>query len=164
MRENRVKIVPMKRLLLSIAISVGAATAASADFETGRTAFFAGDFETAYRELYPEAEAGHADAQEIVGIYYALGIGRDVDYDKAFDWYMKSSLQGHAGAQSGVGWYYEVGLGSVPVDFVKAHMWYTLSTIGGDPDAAISLEDLETEMTREQIVEAQQMAAEYLAQ
>ena len=152
----------MKNLLLSIAICAGAATAASADFETGRAAFFAGEFDTAYRELYPEAEAGNADAQEIIGIYYALGIDRPVDYSIAFDWYMKSSLQGHAGAQSGVGWYYEVGLG-VPVDFVEAHVWYTLSTIGGDPDAAISLEDLETQMTREQIAEAQRIAAEHPA-
>lgn len=147
-----------------VALSGAVATPAAADYAQGHAAFMAGDFDTAYKELYPEAMAGDANSQEIIGIFYALGIGREVDYNKAFDWYMKASLQGHAGAQSGVGWYYEVGLGDVPVDFVKAHMWYTLSTMGGDPDAAISLEDIETEMTREQIHAAQQMTAEYLAQ
>ncbi len=151
------------RVALTAGLMTGISGAAVADFAAGHAAFMAGDFETAYAELYPEAQAGDANAEEMIGIFYALGIGRDVDYDQAFDWYMKASLQGHAGAQSGVGWYYEVGLGNVPVDFVKAHMWYTLSTIGGDPDAAISLEDIETEMTREQIVAAQQMADAYLA-
>ncbi len=153
----------MRGLALAAGLMAGTAGEAQADFAAGRAAFMAGEFETAYAALYPEAQAGDANAQEMIGIFYALGIGREVDYDAAFDWYMKASLQGHAGAQSGVGWYYEVGLGDVPVDFVKAHMWYTLSTMGGDPDAAISLEDIETEMTREQIEAAQQMAADYLA-
>lgn len=70
-------------------------------------------------------------------------------------------MKGHPGAQSGIGWYYEVGRGMPAPDFVRAYLWYTLSAIGGDPDAAISLEDIERKMTREQIDQALLMVNDY---
>lgn len=51
-------------------------------------------------------------------------------------------FEGAPGAQSGIGWYYEVGRGLTGIDLVRAYMGYTLSAIGGDPDAAISLEEV----------------------
>jgi TPR repeat protein len=51
-------------------------------------------------------------------------------------------MKGHPGAQSGVGWYYEIGRGLPAPDLVRAYMWYGLSAIGGDPDAAISQEEV----------------------
>lgn len=155
----------MRRILLALPICFGLVVPATADYEAGHRAFMAGDFATAYAELLPVAEAGDANAQEMIGVLYALGLaGLPQDRRAAFDWYMLASEQGHAGAQSGVGWYYEVGLGGVPVDLVTAHAWYTLSTIGGDPDAAISLEEIEKEMTGEQIAAAQAVAAALLAE
>ena len=152
-----------KGLLFALFIGLGLTRAGLADYEAGHRAFLTGDFATAYTELLPAAEAGSANAQEMIGVLYALGLGGlPQDRQEAFKWYMRASEQGHAGAQSGVGWYYEVGLG-VQVDLVKAHAWYTLSTIGGDPDAAISLEGIEKKMTRKQIAAAQALAQELLA-
>ncbi len=153
------------RNTLSAAVLLGlaVATPASADFQAAMAAWQQQDYRQAMSELVPVAAAGNADAQELIGVLYALGLGVKQDRVKAFEWYLVSAENGHAGAQSGVGWYYELGLGGVPIDFVQAHMWYTLSTIGGDIDAAISLEDIETQMTPEQISQAQQMAADYLA-
>ena len=62
---------------------------------------------------------------------YALGLGVERDPERAFEWYLRSSLKGHPGAQSGLGWYYELGLGMPAPDLVRAYLWYGLSTIGG---------------------------------
>jgi hypothetical protein len=72
-------------------------------------------------------------------------------------------MKGHAGAQSGVGWYYEVGRGLPAPDLVRAYMWYALSAIGGDPDAAISLEQVQQKMTPEEIAKAHVLIDDYRA-
>ena len=40
-------------------------------------------------------------------------------------------------------------------------MWYALSAIGGDPDAAISQEEVVKKMTQEQIDHAHELIADY---
>jgi len=92
---------------------------------------------------------------------YAMGLGVEQDYRRAFEWYLRSSMKGHPGAQSGIGWYYEVGLGMPSPDLVRAYMWYVLSAIGGDPDAAISQEEVIKKMTSEQIKEAHELIDDY---
>ena len=92
---------------------------------------------------------------------YALGLGVERDDVRAFEWYLRASMKGHAGAQSGIGWYYEVGRGMTAPDLVRAYMWYTLSAIGGDPDAAISLEEVVKKMTPEQIEKAHVLVGDY---
>ncbi|KAG1647625.1 Sel1-repeat-containing protein YbeQ [Nymphon striatum] len=108
-------------------------------------------FEQAYAALSPLARSGNADAEELIGVMYALGLGVEKDDRRAFEWYLRSSLKGHPGAQSGIGWYYEVGRGLPAPDLVRAYMWYTLSAIGGDPDAAVSQEEVTKKMTKQQI-------------
>ncbi|MHA1571103.1 MAG: tetratricopeptide repeat protein [Alphaproteobacteria bacterium] len=120
------------------------------------------DFIRAMSELMPVAEAGDATAQELVGVLHALGLGVPQDRAKAFAWYLRAAQNGHAGAQSGVGWYYEVGLGGVPVDLVLAHTWYTVSAVGGDIDAAVSVTEVEKKMSSEQISAAQLAARRQL--
>ena len=133
---------------------------ALADIERGRDLMEEGRFEEAFDEFWPAARSGNADAEELIGVMYAMGLGVERDDRRAFEWYLRSSMKGHPGAQSGIGWYYEVGRG-VPVDLVRAYMWYTLSAIGGDPDAAISLEEVVKKMTREQIDEALVLVNDY---
>ena len=108
-----------------------------ADIEEARDAMEANQFNEAMQLLRPAANAGNADAEELIGILYAMGLGVDRDDRRAFEWYLRSAMKGHAGAQSGIGWYYEVGRGLPEIDLVRAYMWYTLSAIGGDPDALI---------------------------
>ena len=151
--------------IFSIGLMAGVAAApAQADLAGGLEAWKVGDFEAAMAELVPAAEEGDADAQELIGVLYALGLGVEQDRAKAFEWYLVSAENGHAGAQSGVGWYYEVGLGGVPIDLVKAHMWYAVSAVGGDIDAAMSVTEVEKKMTREQIDVAQAEATAFLNQ
>ncbi len=137
------------------------ATPVWAEIEEARDLMEAGRFEEAREALLPAARSGNADAEELIGVMYALGLGVERDPERAFEWYLRSSMKGHPGAQSGVGWYYEVGLGMPAPDLVRAYMWYALSAIGGDPDAAISLEEVVKKMTAEEIARAQVLINDY---
>ncbi|MCJ8323012.1 MAG: sel1 repeat family protein [Rhizobiales bacterium] len=132
-----------------------------AEIETGRDFMDAGNFEQAMKEFIPAARTGNADAEELIGVLYAMGLGVERDDVRAFEWYMRASLKGHAGAQSGIGWYYEVGRGINAPDLVRAYTWYVLSAIGGDPDAAISQEEVVKKMTVEQINKAHVLIDDY---
>jgi TPR repeat protein len=146
----------------SIAISLALlANPAFADLEDARDLMEAGRFEQAYEALWPAARSGNAEAEELIGVMYAMGLGRPQDDQRAFEWYLRAAMKGHPGAQSGVGWYYEIGRGLPAPDLVRAYMWYTLSAIGGDPDAAISLEEVVKKMTAEEIEKAHILVADY---
>lgn len=149
------------RTALAVVCLTLAATPTFADIEAARDLMETGKFEAAREALWPAARSGNADAEELIGVLYALGLGVEQDYVRAFEWYLRSSLKGHPGAQSGVGWYYETGLGMPAPDLVRAYMWYGLSAIGGDPDAAISLEEVQKKMTAEQIEKAQILIDDY---
>ncbi|PRX30512.1 hypothetical protein SAMN05216257_10851 [Meinhardsimonia xiamenensis] len=121
----------------------------------------AGRFAEAMEALMPAARSGNADAEELIGVMYALGLGVERDPVRAFDWYLRAAMKGHAGAQSGVGWYYEEGIGLPAPDLVRAYAWYALSAIGGDPDAAISQEEVVKKMTADQIAQAHKLIDDY---
>ena len=153
----------MSVLKRTIAISLLSAVmwqSAFADVEKGRQLMEQSRFQEAMTEFLPAAQAGNADAEELIGVMYAMGLGVERDDRRAFEWYLRASMKAHPGAQSGVGWYYEVGRG-VAKDLVRAYMWYVLSAIGGDPDAAISQEEVIKKMTKEQVKEAQILIADY---
>ena len=137
------------------------AVASFAEIEEARDLMEEGRFVEARELLWPAARSGNADAEELIGVMYAMGLGVEQDYQRAFDWYLRSSMKGHPGAQSGVGWDYEVGLGMPTPDLMRAYMWYVLSAIGGDPDAAISQEEVVKKMTQEQIEKAHELIDDY---
>ena len=148
----------MKHFALALLLT---ATPAFAEIETARDLMDAHDYPAAMKELLPAAQSGNAEAEELIGVMYALGLGVDRDDIRAFEWYLRAAKKGHAGAQSGVGWYYEVGRGMPEPDLVRAYMWYVLSAIGGDPDAAISQEEVVKGMTSEQIEKAHILIGDY---
>ena len=137
------------------------ATPVLGEIENARDLMEENRFVEAMKELRPAAQSGNAEAEELIGIMYAMGLGVERDDMRAFDWYLRASLKGHPGAQSGIGWYYEVGRGMPAPDLVRAYMWYVLSAIGGDPDAAISQEEVIKKMSQEQIDQAIKMVNDY---
>ncbi len=145
------------RMLLLLMLSC----TAHADLEKARDMMDAGDFTQAMQALLPAAKSGNAEAEELIGIMYAMGLGVERDDQRAFDWYLRASLKGHPGAQSGIAWYYEIGRGMPTPDLVRAYMWYVLSAIGGDPDAAISQEEVIKKMSKAQIDQAHKMIDDY---
>ena len=149
------------RALAVAACLIAAAPPLQAEIEAARDLMEAGRFEAARAALWPAARSGNADAEELIGVMYALGLGVEQDYVRAFEWYLRSAMKGHPGAQSGVGWYYEVGLGMPAPDLTRAYMWYVLSAIGGDPDAAISQEEVIKKMTPQEIEKAHVLIDDY---
>ena len=132
-----------------------------ADLEAARDLMEAKKYGEAMKELQPAARSGNAEAEELIGVMYAMGLGVTRNDKRAFEWYLRAAMKGHPGAQSGVGWYYEVGRGMPAPDLVRAYMWYVLSAIGGDPDAAISQEEVVKKMMPEQIKEAHILIDDY---
>ena len=134
---------------------------AMAEIEHARDLMEENRFEEAMRECGRLPGSGNADAEELIGVMYAMGLGVERDDVRAFEWYLRSAMKGHPGAQSGVGWYYEIGRGLPAPDLVRAYTWYVLSAIGGDPDAAISQEEVVKKMTAEQIEKAHELIDDY---
>ena len=134
---------------------------AQADIEKARDLMETNNFKEAMLQLIPAARSGNADAEELIGVMYAMGLGVERDDIRAFEWYLRSAMKGHPGAQSGVGWYYEIGRGMPAPDLIRAYMWYVLSAIGGDPDAAISQEEVVKKMSYEQIEKAHILIDDY---
>lgn len=151
----------MRIILMAAFLVTAALPPAHADIEAARDLMEAGHFEEARAALAPAARSGNADAEELIGVMYAMGLGVPRDDVRAFEWYLRASMKGHPGAQSGIGWYYEVGRGLPAPDLVRAYLWYALSAIGGDPDAAISLEDVTRKMTAEEIEQAHELVDDY---
>jgi len=145
----------------TLALFLSFAAPALAEIESARDLMDAGDYAAAMEALIPAANAGNAEAEELIGVMYASGLGVARDDVRAFEWYLRSAMKGHAGAQSGVGWYYEVGRGIPEPDLVRAYLWYVLSAIGGDPDAAISQEEVVKKMTQEEIEKAHVLVDDY---
>ncbi len=152
----------MRQTLLAAAVlAAGLSAPALAEIETARDLMDAGRYPEAMEELLPASRAGNAEAEELIGVMYALGLGVERDEQRAFEWYLRAAMKGHPGAQSGVGWYYELGLGMPAPDLVRAYMWYVLSAIGGDPDAAISQEEVVKKMTQDEIDKAHVLVEDY---
>ncbi|MDQ2092832.1 tetratricopeptide repeat protein [Rhodalgimonas zhirmunskyi] len=90
----------MKRFVIASLVALGLSGAALADMpeqeqiEAARAAYIAGDHAAALAVLLPAAEAGDANAQNIVGAAYSDGHGVPVDPVAAQAWYEKSAAQG----------------------------------------------------------------------
>jgi TPR repeat protein len=114
--------------------------------------------------LRARAEAGDAEAQNLLGVMYDYGEGVPQDYAVAARWHRLAADQGHAEAQYQLGGRYWRGQG-VPQDYVQAHMWYSLAAsrlTGGRRHPAVRERDrVAGLMTSAQIAEAQRLAREF---
>jgi TPR repeat protein len=117
----------MKKVLqasvVAVAMLLGSFSDALADYEAGKKAFDASDFETAMKEWKPLAAQGHARAQHGVGFMYATGRGVAQEYKEAVKWYRKAAEQGLAMAQKTLGDFYYSGQ-VVTQDYKEAVKWF----------------------------------------
>jgi TPR repeat protein len=92
------------------------------------------DFEEAYKLFLEEAQNGNALAMHDLGRMFADGLGRDVDSDKAREWYAKALAAFLAAEEENPGRYleyrigkmYAAGLGTEQ-DYAKAAGWFEKS-------------------------------------
>ena len=89
----------MRCFLIFVVMTVLLPTIARAEIEAARDLMEEGKFVEAREALWPAARSGNADAEELIGVMYALGLGVEQDDIRAFDWYLRASMKGHPGAQ-----------------------------------------------------------------
>ncbi len=114
--------------------------------------------------LTKAAEKGDATAQYNLGLRYPL----PSDSAISLKWFHKAAEQGYAKAYDHLGFSYQVGHG-IPQDYVEAFKWYLLASLEGEEAdfmmLGVSLRDrmkgLKSQMTQEQIAEAQKLAYEW---
>ena len=166
------------RNLLILTILLASSAFAAPDFDETKALAEQGDVDAQYNlalmyrkgEGVPEndaeavkwyrkaADQGYAKAQYNLGFMYANGDGVPENDAEAVKWYRKAAEQGHANAQSNLGFMYANGDG-VPENFVHAYVWWSMAKTQGDEDAKGNLEILKPQMTKQQIAEAQALAA-----
>ena len=101
-----------------------------------------------------EGGVGRVGAAALVGADAKVEVpGPEVDREVAVE-------QGNADAQLNLGGMYRYGHG-IPKDYVMAYMWLNLAAAKGNASARINLDNLEKEMTPDQIAEAQRLASEF---
>jgi uncharacterized protein len=84
------------------------------------------------------ANAGDAQAQNLLARMYVVGKNVPKDYVQARQWFEKAAAQGNAVAQVELGWLYESGRG-VPKDYVQAAKWYKKAAAQGNAAAQLQL-------------------------
>ena len=155
----------MKRRSLSTlglaGILFAAPPALAANMDVARDLLKEGRFAEAREALWPLALSGNAEAEELIGVIFGMGLGVPRDPVRAFDWHLRSALKGHPRAQSALGWHYETGLGIAAPDRIRAYLWYRLAEIGGDPEAGQSLEKVTAKMTQGEIEKAHELVRDY---
>jgi len=108
------------------------------------------------------AENGHARAQQNLGAMYEEGAGVIQDYGEAAKWYRFAAAGGNVNAKLNLGVMLESGVPGMPLNIVRAHMWYNLAASQGSVEAAKFRDEAALDMSREQVAEAQQLAQEWL--
>lgn len=130
------------------------------------------DYLEAFRWYKASADQGNSLAQFRLGVFYYMGLGVTQNYSEASKWFLTASEDGHYPfAMFNLGVFYMKGQG-VPVDFVQAHKWFNLAlTVSYQiypketyEEAKVAREEIENKMTPEQIVQAQQLAKEWMEQ
>ena len=104
------------------------------------------------------ADQGLAKAQHNLGHRYDEGEGVPENAAKAVSWYRKAADQGYASSQFNLGVMYYIGSG-VPENNIKAYVWWSMAKTKGIEKAANNLDILKPRMTKQQIAEAQALAA-----
>jgi hypothetical protein len=117
-------------LLLTISI-LSFGTPLFADLSQAKKANRISDDATAVVELTKLAEQGDAEAQVLLGVRYAFGIGVNKDKRTAVEWYKKSADQGYVEAQAILAGYYQSGT-VVAQDYMTAIKLFTIAAETGD--------------------------------
>jgi len=104
------------------------------------------------------AEQGNAFAQFNLARLYDTGTGVPQDFDEAMKFYFRAAAQGLTQAQNNLGVLY--GRFS---NHTRAYMWFNIAAINGD-EASIRGRSLsESQLTKQQLIDAQRMARECMA-
>lgn len=141
----------------AVLIFMGSTVFAQESYDDGFQAIVDGDYESAFQVFQPLADQGDAGGQLGLDVMYSKGYGVLKDSVEAVRWFRLAAKQGQAYAQLILGLMYDDGRG-VLKDSVTAHMWCNISSANGNKGAGKARDNLEKQMTQDQIAEATQRA------
>ena len=95
----------------------------------------------AFSWMLKAADAGHAAAQNNIGVSYLHGLGVDQDKTKAFEWFERSATQGYSYAQSELAMLYYQGE-VIDKDDEQAEKWWLIAAKLRDEYAQFNLASL----------------------
>jgi len=104
------------------------------------------------------ANQGDVPAQSNLGIMYRNGYFVKKDNVAAVKWFRRAAENGFASAQTNLGVSYAKGFGGLTTNYIKAHMWFTLSLSLQGRKAKKLLQSIERRMTPPQIALARELA------
>jgi TPR repeat protein len=117
----------------------------------------------AVRWFRKAAEQGSAPGKYELARSYLEGDGVSKDVEEGMQWLKPAAEEGYARAQNRLGECYTRGEG-VNKDLVQAYKWFDLAEGQDEENAAdikLNLAKVETQMTKDQIAEAQKLAREF---
>jgi TPR repeat protein len=128
-----------------------------------KLAFEKGKYEIAYELWLPRAQDGDLEAQNYLGIQYALGLGVSKNYKEAVKWYEHAARAGYPDAQRNYGDMFQFGRG-VPQDYYQAFIWYFAASQQGHETAKRLIESLtgNNKLTPNQQMHAKLEANKYI--
>jgi len=148
--------------LLTILVSALMTTPVVAgDFEDGLRYSFDKNYNNAATSFRNSAESGDANAQFNLALMYEEGRGVMRDYKQAATWYLNAAEQGQALAQLRLAKMLIDGKG-IKHDYVEAYKWFSLAKEKNIRGAKISLDRVESLLTKTQISEAQLRKSQWL--
>jgi TPR repeat protein len=122
----------MRVLVLIALLSVAFIPQARGDLQTGLVALQREQYEAAFIQILPDAEAGDAMAEFFIGTMYWGGLGTQKDTKEAAKWLRRGAERGNAEAQDLLAYLYENGSG-IPQDYAQAFNWYQEAAKKGIP-------------------------------
>lgn len=106
------------------------------------------------------AEAGNAKAMYRLGVAEAAGWNGEPDYVEAGQWFTKAATLGVIDAQFNLAVLYERGSG-VPQSLKEAFKWYAIAAARGDAESKSRIDALASQITSDDVTEAQADAAKF---
>ncbi len=106
------------------------------------------------------ADHGDSEAQNTLGYMFFTGNGVDQDFSKGGAFFLQAANNNSAIAQYNVGIMYFTGKGVGDIDYVKAYSWMNLAAANGHKPAIVARDYIETIISGEEIIEAQEYTAE----
>ena len=120
------------------------------------------DYQEAAKWYRKAAEQGDANAQYNLGFMYENGQGVIQDRKEAAKWYRMAAEAGYAYAQNNLGLLYENGQ-EVLKDDIMAYALFNLAAVQGSKEARNNRALLKSQMSQNQIAEAQRLSRQLLA-
>ena len=116
------------------------------------------DFDEAFEWTKRAAEQGHLDAQFNLGSLYLDGQGTQISVLEGVNWFTQAAKSGHANSAFTLAKMYQKG-DFVDSDLVAAHAWAAQSEINEHPEASILKDEIEQDLSVEEIRQARRVFA-----